>query len=217
MLFWPLQRLWPPWSNHYHRYYDQTTASRLSTARNTTDNQRYTAIRCAVAVAGQTRTMATVGESLLQNVVRPLDADVFLHLSSEFTVPGWQRYFSLQGENRELAPPGSDGGTRVVYTKATQMAYVLRKFSPVRYAVQDGLTLFDRWALLYDLIVSHEVASRFRYDWVIRTRPDLFFGCSMTHSLLQALVSAPGFYWDFVAILPRPISPAGSRENKRRH
>ena len=38
-----MQRLWPPWSNHYYRYYDQTTASRLSTARNTTENQRYTA------------------------------------------------------------------------------------------------------------------------------------------------------------------------------
>mgnify|MGYP006134281869 CR=1 FL=1 len=177
------------------RYREQKQKQRESAA-----GDRSTKHRVACAVVGETRTLADTMESLILNVLEPLDADVFLHLSHTMEAAGGvynKRMFYAQMRIRNMSipplrwPPGKD------------VARFMHALQPVRSIVQEGVDYFTRWKLAYEAIVSYEVAGGFTYAWIIRTRPDLLYRCALSPAWLHALGRFPALYWDFVLVVPR--------------
>ena len=130
--------------------------------------------------------------SLRRNVVEPLDADVFLHVSATFSFT----FF--------WAPEAAEKPPRT--TPAQQMSVVLATLAPVRYTVRQDLPLFERWRLAYQTVEAYEAAHGWAYAWIVRVRPDLVYACAMSRRLLHALERRPFMQHDVLAVLPRALA-----------
>lgn len=144
--------------------------------------------RVACAVVGETRTLPLTVGSLLRNVVRPLHADVFLQISAESTLKAAAN-FSLPSA-----------------LSAQQMDQLRLALRPVRYSVRHVATLAQRWKVAFEAIEAYEGAAGWRYDWVVRVRPDVVHGCAMSLEFLHMLAHRVWMYWDFAAVLPRRVA-----------
>lgn len=149
--------------------------------------------RVACVVAGETRTIAATASSLRQNVVGPLDADVFLHVSDIFSVSWWVHPATAE------KPPHN-------ITTAQQVRVVLATLSPVSYTVRQNLKLFERWRLAYQTVEAYEAAHGWEYAWIVRVRPDLIYACAMSRSFLNSLRHRPFMQHDVIAVLPRSLA-----------
>ena len=178
------------------RYREQKQKQRESAAGDRSTNHRV-----ACAVVGETRTLADTVESLILNVLEPLDADVFLHLSHTMEAAGgvWNKKAIYERESRignmSIPPPR--------WPPEKDVARFMDALQPVRSIVEEGVHLFTRWQLAYKVIVAYEAVGGFTYAWIIRTRPDLLYRCALSRGWLDALGRFPALYWDFVLVVPR--------------
>jgi hypothetical protein len=157
--------------------------------------------RVAVAMAGQVRMMPLLLTTLRDNVLSPLAADLYMHVSTSDTDAN--NKMSLAGN----APSGT----------TAHMLEVINSTLRPRFFMADRLAswtsdrdtfygLFVRWARLLQAIAGHEAVAQQRYDWVVRTRPDLIYLCALTPSVLEQAAAQSVLDWDFLALFPRAVA-----------
>ena len=164
--------------------------------------------RIAIALAGQIRTLSEqdVLDNLREVVVEPLRATVFLHVSAESTYTwqanNWVNYVGKRAENVQAIREA----LRPVYMNVTDDVDI----SEVRFELPQA-RLMKRWFILMTEILKHERDVGLEFDWVIRTRPDLAYNCRLleflpfAHNEVNHASQAAYLFWDFIAIIPRPV------------
>ena len=138
----------------------------------------------ACVIAGEARTLEALLPNLRDHLLEPLRCDAFLNLGGVDAVRASNLTRRLQRALRPADVVLSDGDRDM--------------------RMQRGL--FARWAALYAAVQRHEAALGVRYQWVIRSRPDLLYLCQVTPRFLGELRAAGSpsvLVWDFYAVLPR--------------
>ncbi len=173
-------------------------------------DERSSAPRIALLLAGQLRTLSEqeVLGNLRITILEALRPDVFLSVSLTHTY-SWQADYFEALEN--VAP-----------TNASQLREILHALNPVNISISnDEISRFNgrmrrvpmsdtflRFRQLLNMVLYHERISGFRYQWVIRTRPDLVYGCSLKSLLHESSLGKKVYVqWDFLAIMSHQAAP----------
>jgi hypothetical protein len=149
-------------------------------------------MKTAVLLSGQSRTIDQCVDSLLEFIVRPLNADVFFHFWQDSKVPP----FMTQGWYHLDEDP--------VWEKfeGSFSRDIIKKLNPKNYMIQEQINFDDSFyaaqctpqnsrlqavnfqhflSMTYsircanDLKKRHEFLNNFKYDCVLRVRPDMKF------------------------------------------
>ena len=145
----------------------------------------------AVLLAGQVRTLSepAVLDNLRRDIVQHMGAIVFAHVSIEHTY-SWHLHLA----NMSTRWKATDSGTH------PRVDAIKRALMPVYMRVESDLdivghpkwagslhgqpgeadTLFFRWLLLRDALVSEEAVRGTRFAFVLRLRPDLVMRCRLS-------------------------------------
>ena len=165
--------------------------------------------RVACAILGETRTLAEVSDSLLVNILKPLQADAFLHLSNELYAsggmyPNWidahlPNAWSMNAGKQNITLPPRPAH----WPPDSEVVRFLQVLQPVRFTIKGSMLWFERAKLVYLDIAQHEIAIGLEYGWIIRTRPDMYYKCSLSHEWLASLQQLPVMNWDYMGVFPR--------------
>lgn len=137
-------------------------------------------MRIAVCLSGQPRSVAKVWHSLYQNLVRPLECDVFIHTSEPYQVEDdfWTKIRPKKYSVEPQFPfPEQEAALREKYFCVASLNSYLQQIHGYRRA----------WELKEE-----------PYDLVIRTRPDLEYLRPITLDMFDP---------EKINILPRAIDP----------
>ena len=141
-------------------------------------------------MAGQFRTFVAAAPSFKANVLDALQPDLFAHLSTAWTAPGWR---GQQSPPPILAPHRAEK----LFRGLAQPVY-LRVEANTTHSREVFVTLFGA-------IQERERQRGASYQWLLRLRPDLVFSCKYELPFLVELASHPLFDNDFLCTpLPAP-------------
>jgi len=168
----------------------------------------------AACIAGEARTLTLepVRAQLVHSMLRPLRADALLVLAASHT-PTW--YVHPRGE-RTIAPATPPSTLLHAAREIGAMSLIIANDSSplvaevalARGAGHIQRSLVARWGVCLREIVAAEGARSRRYDYVVRARPDLRYGCKLCvprmlppHAAEWAL-----FIRDYLSLMPRRVA-----------
>ena len=184
-------------------------------------------IKVAVCISGQMRGFEKAAPSLIENIIRPLEADVFIHTWSEIGSSVNEHKRKLPSPIVHYLPPELDERKDkmeevfpyfmklIAEDDRVDTDKIKSLYNPLNMVVEDSphLDEFDRffgfrvpqklmekqpkvqWSrpLFYkiwkcnELKLQEETRRGFKYDLVIRVRPDLSIGAAISYEHLQRL------------------------------
>lgn len=164
-------------------------------------------MKVAVCLSGQLRSFKTCGQSIIDNIIEPLNADVFMHV--------WERSTKYDGTNR-FKVFGDEGTTEEAVAMFKPIAYISKPFNlekEVKLAQNNNLDvimtrisnatsdqrcynasksyLYSLTNMFYKIYKANQLKCRheekmgFKYDYVIRCRPDFLFSTKMNIDMLK--------------------------------
>ena len=160
----------------------------------------------AIAMAGELRTLGSALPNVNAALLQPLRADLFMDVALESTC---SLVTARAGVDQYRC--GSMRRTHRAFVDEAQWAAILRALQPVHVNIAGGepgnatshYGLFSRWVRLLFAIEARESRVGSRYRWVVRTRPDLIYTCSMSRPLLSHARGRALLKYDLLAVLPR--------------
>ena len=151
--------------------------------------------KVAVCISGQMRSFEHCVESLMKNVIQPLNADIFFHV--------WSDAGCSHKENVEVADSKiTEEKLRELYSpivecviedflpeycdkfKGIVVPGLLKKREPLHY--KNNIPMFYKLYECNELKKKEEACSGKKYDIVIRIRPDMFVGSSIPLHCLKS-------------------------------
>lgn len=157
----------------------------------------------ALCFSGQARAARHCFKSLRKNILKTLnEVDVFIHT------------WNVDNESKKKY---DNPKTKTVNIFDCSVQDYLNMYSPVRSSVEDfestkyvnNVSPAQKYRIMYysifksnELKTQYEIEKRFKYDYVIRCRPDLFFVESLTLSHLAGLT-------DSSVLIPRGMDNGG--------
>jgi SAM-dependent methyltransferase len=156
--------------------------------------------RVAVCLSGHLRTFDRTYKSLMDNLVNPLSADVFIHtwetIGSQNSKVGSDRHTSAVSTNSRLKDINSFYNPKKINIENFDKKYFIDLGNKVSIAESDKIYVANHlgyhFAMFYsikkanDLKIQAESENGFKYDYVIRIRPDIFLETKLNDSFFPA-------------------------------
>lgn len=149
--------------------------------------------RVACALAGELRTLSRLRHRFVEDVKKPLQADIFAHVSSGSTTRPWKLRHCHSFINASVSVHAVLAIKQILEPVSFVVDSGLDYLEDSAVYVNDTLAaltafgLLTRWERLLEAILTHERATQLAYNWVIRMRPDLLFSCRLTPLFLADL------------------------------
>lgn len=137
-------------------------------------------------MAGELRTllMYEFQTVFLTQVQQPLNADLFMVISLN-----WTHYrHNISFYNSSYVTLLSEG--------------LKKRLEPKVFVVQEyNVPIRNRFEFCYENIIREEIRRQYLYDWVVKTRPDVYFHCTV--QAFQVQRGWVGAAWDYFVASPR--------------